>query len=51
MNDEPIARLYSTGELGAIYVNEYNGGGNFSDAIASGRVAARHCASLEAWDA
>ena len=50
VNDEPIPRLYGAGELGAIYANEYNGGGNLSETIANGRTAARHCASLEPWE-
>lgn len=47
---EPIPRLYATGELGTIYAYMYNGGGNVSEAVASGRVAARHCASLDPWE-
>ena len=50
-NDNPIPRLYGTGEFGSIYGYEYNGGGNIAEAIASGRVAARHAATLDAWDA
>ena len=50
VNDEPIPRLYAAGEFGTIYAYMYNGGGNVSDAVASGRVAARHCASLDSWE-
>jgi succinate dehydrogenase/fumarate reductase flavoprotein subunit len=46
-----IARLYGSGELGCIYSYMYNGGGNFSEAISSGRFAARNAAKLTAWDA
>ena len=46
----PIPRLYATGELGTIYAYMYNGGGNVSEAVASGRVAARHCANLDPWE-
>ncbi|MDR3052679.1 MAG: FAD-binding protein [Coriobacteriales bacterium] len=50
-DDVVIDRLYGAGEFGAIYSYMYNGGGNVSDAIASGRAAARHAASLTPWDA
>lgn len=45
----PIPRLYSAGELGCVYSYQYNGGGNVSEAISSGRLAARSCGALEAW--
>jgi succinate dehydrogenase/fumarate reductase flavoprotein subunit len=48
--DQPIPRLYAAGEFGAIYSYMYNGGGNVSDAIASGRAAARHAGALTPWD-
>ena len=44
----PIARLYATGEMGFIYGYAYNLGGNFSEAISSGRLAARSCSALDA---
>lgn len=50
MNDEVIPRLYSCGEFGAPYGYMYNGGGNISDALATGRMAARHAASLQPWE-
>lgn len=46
-----IPRLYSAGEFGTIYGYMYNGGGNVSDAVASGRKAGQNCATLESWDA
>ncbi len=46
-----IPRLYGAGEFGDIYGYLYNGGGNVSEAMASGRLAARHAGSLTAWDA
>lgn len=49
-DDEVIPRLYNCGEFGTIYGYMYNGGGNVSDAIATGRVAVRHAASLDPWD-
>lgn len=51
VSDQPIPRLYTCGEFGTIYGYMYNGGGNVSDAIASGRTAARHAAGLAPWDA
>jgi hypothetical protein len=48
---EPIPRLYAAGEMGTIYTYNYNGGGNVSEAISSGRLAARSISALEAWDA
>jgi hypothetical protein len=50
-SNQPIGRLYGAGEFGTFYGYMYNGGGNVSDAIGSGRAAARHAASLSAWDA
>lgn len=46
-----VPRLYSAGEFGSIYPYMYNGGGNVSEAIAYGRVAARECIALDSWDA
>ena len=45
-----IPRLFSAGEMGCIYSFMYNLGGNFSEAISSGRVAARSCGKLDAWE-
>lgn len=44
---QPIKRLYSAGEMGCIYGYAYNLGGNFSEAISSGRLAARSCSALD----
>lgn len=44
---EPIPRLYAAGEMGCIYGYAYNLGGNFSEAISSGRLAARSISALE----
>jgi succinate dehydrogenase/fumarate reductase flavoprotein subunit len=40
----PIPRLYSAGELGAIYAFLYQGGGNVGECFAFGRVAGRNVA-------
>lgn len=45
-----IPRLFAAGELGAIYPFLYNAGGNFSDAISSGRLAARSAGALTPWE-
>ena len=42
-----IPRLFAAGEMGCIYPYKYNVGGNFSEAISSGRLAARSAAALE----
>ncbi|NTW28934.1 MAG: FAD-binding protein [Coriobacteriia bacterium] len=47
----PIKRLYGAGEFGCIYPFLYNGGGNVSEALASGRLAVRSASALAAWDA
>ena len=46
-----IPRLYTAGELGCVYSYMYNGGGNVSEAVSSGRLAARSCGALGSWDA
>lgn len=46
---QPIPRLFAAGELGCVYAYQYNGGGNVSEAISSGRLAARSCGALEPW--
>jgi succinate dehydrogenase/fumarate reductase flavoprotein subunit len=45
--DQPIPRLYCTGELGSIWGFLYNGGGNIPEAYASGRMAVDHALTLE----
>ena len=44
---EPIARLYSAGEMGCEYHYIYNVGGNIAEAISSGRLAARIMSALD----
>lgn len=46
----PIPRLFGSGELGCVYAYMYNGGGNLSEAISSGRFAARNAGQLDGWD-
>ncbi len=46
---KPIPRLYSTGEFGSIYGYMYLGGGNFPEALFTGRIAGEHAAALQPW--
>lgn len=48
--DQPIPRLYAAGEMGCEYAYVYNVGGNISEAIGSGRHAARAMGALEPWE-
>ncbi len=45
-----IPRLYGAGEMGCIYPYKYNVGGNFSEAISSGRLTMRSASKLESWE-
>lgn len=47
----PIPRLYSAGEFGSFFPHYYQGGGNTSECMATGRIAAVNAASDTAWDA
>jgi hypothetical protein len=51
LRGEPIPRLHSTGELGAIYSYLYQGGGNLAESIMFGRIGANELNKLPAWDA
>jgi hypothetical protein len=51
VDNNPIPRLYGAGEFGPIYSYMYNGGGNVSEALAYGRLAARSIGALKPWDA
>lgn len=50
IDETPIPRLYGAGEMGAPYPYLYNQGGNFGEAMSSGRIAVRHAATLEPWE-
>lgn len=50
VSGEPIPRLFGAGEMGCEYVYRYNVGGNFSEAISSGRLAMRSASKLEPWE-
>ena len=45
----PIPRLYSAGELGAIYSYLYQGTGNIGECLAFGRIAGRNAAAENPW--
>jgi succinate dehydrogenase/fumarate reductase flavoprotein subunit len=46
---DPIPRLYSAGELGSFWGWMYNGGGNASEAVITGRVAGTNAAEQGPW--
>ena len=48
-DDKPIPRLYSAGELGSFWGWRYNGGGNNSEALCTGRMAGRNVAAEKPW--
>jgi succinate dehydrogenase/fumarate reductase flavoprotein subunit len=48
-NRKPIPRLYSAGELGALYSWHYQGGGNILECIVFGRIAGEHTAKEKPW--
>lgn len=45
-----VPRLYAAGEMGTVYSYNYNGGGNVSEALSSGRLAARSAGALGSWE-
>ncbi|KRA44848.1 hypothetical protein ASD80_06845 [Devosia sp. Root635] len=46
--DEPIARLYTAGEIASVFQFVYQGGGNLAECITFGRVAGRNAAAESA---
>ncbi|MDO4548803.1 MAG: FAD-binding protein [Clostridia bacterium] len=48
VNGDPIPHLYSAGELGAMFADMYNGGGNLGECVAFGRIAGRNAAEPKA---
>lgn len=42
-----IAHLYAAGELGSVFPNLYNGGGNIGEALAFGRIAGMEAAKVK----
>lgn len=47
----PVERLFSAGELGSIWAWYYQGAGNVSECLVTGRIAGRNAAALAPWDA
>lgn len=47
LNEQPIPHLYSAGELGAIWSDAYNGGGNLGECTAFGRIAGENAAAAK----
>lgn len=45
--EEPISRLYAAGELGSSFGHLYLAGGNISECVVTGRIAARNVAALD----
>ena len=43
-NNEPIPKLYAAGELGSFFGHLYQGGSNFPEALAFGRIAGKNAA-------
>lgn len=48
-NRKPIPRLYSAGELGALYSWHYQGGGNILECIVFGHIAGEQTAAEKPW--
>ena len=42
-----IPHLYSAGEFGSMYIHGYNGGGNVSEALATGRIAGANASKAD----
>lgn len=49
VDGNPIPRLYSSGELGSLYVQYPQGGANVGECLAFGRIAGENAAKEEAW--
>jgi succinate dehydrogenase/fumarate reductase flavoprotein subunit len=49
-DNEPIHKLYAAGELGSFFGHLYQGGSNFPEALAFGRIAGRNAAMEIPWE-
>ena len=47
VDGNPIPHLYEAGELGSVYTDIYNGGGNLSECLYFGRISGKNAASLK----
>lgn len=50
VRNEPIPRLYAAGELGSYFGHLYQGGTNFPEALAFGRIAGKNAAAESPWE-
>ena len=49
MDNKPIPRLYSGGEMGSFYGWMYNGGGNVAECFITGQIAGKYISALKPW--
>ncbi len=49
VDNTPLPRLYSAGELGSVFGMIYQGGGNIGECIAFGRIAGANAAAEKRW--
>jgi len=49
VDNKPIPRLYAAGELGSFFGHLYQGGNNFPEALAFGRIAGLNAAKEKSW--
>ena len=47
VNGNPIPHLYSAGEMGALFADMYNGGGNLGECVSFGRIAGANAAAAK----
>ena len=47
VNGNPIPHLYSAGEMGALFADVYNGGGNLGECVSFGRIAGANAAAAK----
>ncbi len=50
VDEKPIPRLYSAGELGSMWGHLYQSGRNVTEALAFGKIAGEHAVTLKPWD-
>ncbi len=50
VDNKPIPRLYTPGELGSFFGHLYQGGSNFPEALAFGRIAGENAAANTSWE-
>jgi 3-oxosteroid 1-dehydrogenase len=49
VDNTPVPRLYSAGELGSVWGMVYQGGGNIAECVAFGRIAGMNAAAEKLW--